>query len=80
MFKKWTDYLNEEVYIRLCNCTTIKSDIKALVNAKWLSYKERGKDKEGYTKKDALINILELLDCNGKYFDITEDEYNELSM
>ena len=28
MKKKWTDYLSEDVYIRLCECKTIKADIR----------------------------------------------------
>ena len=31
MKKKWTDYLSEEVYVRLCECRTIKADIPELV-------------------------------------------------
>lgn len=78
MIKKWTDELNNEVYERLCDCRTIKADLPALVNAKWNAYKAQGKQERGFTKEDALIAILELLDCNGRYIDLTEDEYNEL--
>ena len=74
----WTSYLSNEVSDRLGNCTTIKSDIKELVDAKWRSYKENGKDQRGYTKEDALISILEMLDCNSCYFDLSKEEYNEL--
>ena len=35
MKKKWTDYLSEDVYIRLCECRTIKADIPELVKCKW---------------------------------------------
>lgn len=76
--KKWTEHLNSGVYQRLCNCQTIKSDLPSLVSAKWLFYKETGKDTQGFTKEDALIAILELLDCNSQYIDLTKDEYNEL--
>ena len=74
----WTSYLSSEVSDRLGNCTTIKSDIKELVDAKWRSYKENGKDQRGYTKENALISILEMLDCNSCYFDLSKEEYNEL--
>ena len=42
--------------------------------------KNKGKDKQGFTKEDALIQILEWLDVNGQWqlADITVDEYNEL--
>ena len=78
--KRWTDTLQESVYMRLCECRSRKSDIEMLVNAKWLYYKEIGKDKEGFTKEDALISILEHLDCNSQYFDLTEEEYNDLKV
>ena len=77
MNKRWTDHLNNDVYTRLANCRTIRSDIPWLVNAKWLSYKETGKEQRGFTKEDALIEILELLDENSCFFDLTQDEYNE---
>ena len=76
--KKWTDHLSEDVYARLCGCRTMKTDLPALVNAKWLNYKEQGKDQKGFTKEDALVAILELLDCNNCYVDLTLDEYDEL--
>ncbi len=75
---EWTKHLNAEVYTRLCNCKSLKSDIKYLVNAKWLSLKQAGKDKEGFSKEDALVSVLELLDCNGQFFELTQDEYAEL--
>lgn len=77
---KWTDFLDPDVYERLGNCRSLKSDIPALVNAKWASLKESGKDKEGFDKEDALVYVLELLDCNGQDFgaDLTTDEYNDL--
>lgn len=72
----WTNGLSSEVYERLCNCTTRKDDLSALVNARWNWYKRQGK--EGVTKEAALIDVLELLDCNGKQFDLTIEEWNEL--
>jgi hypothetical protein len=76
--KKWTEHLTADVYSRLGNCRTIKNDLEQLVNAKWLSYKESGKDKDGFTKEDALISVLEHLDCNGFDTDLSHDEYNLL--
>lgn len=80
MIKSWHELLNADVGRRLEMCISHRSDIPFLVNAKWSFMKERGKDKEGFTKEDALISILELLDCNGQYFDLTKDEYDELKM
>lgn len=76
----WTDRLPGEVYGRLCNCKNRKEDLPVLVNAKWAWLKEQGKDKEGFTKEDALVQVLELLDCNGQWVlaDLSKDEYDEL--
>ena len=38
---------------------------------------DAGKDKEGFTKEDALVAVLELLDSNGQDIDLTTDEYND---
>ena len=78
--KHWTQYMSGELYNRLANCCCRKEDLPALVNAKWLSYKEQGKDKQGFTKEDALVSVLELLDCNGQDYlaDLTREEYDEL--
>lgn len=76
---KWTAKLENDVYKRLCNCHSLKNDIEALVNAKWGYMKETGKDREGFTREDALTSILELLDCNGQCFDLTVEEYEKLS-
>lgn len=76
--KKWTDYLSEDVYSRLCDCQTRKSDLPDLVNAKWRSLIDAGKDKAGFTKEDALIAVLELLDCNSYCLDLTTEEYDDL--
>lgn len=74
----WTSYLSTEVRNRLYNCKTIKSDLKELVDAKWRAYIESGKNINGYTKEDALVSVLELLDCNSCYFDLDREEYDEL--
>lgn len=42
--KKWIDFLPEDVYQRLANCNSVKSDIPVLVDAKWRGYRELGKD------------------------------------
>lgn len=76
--KKWTERLPEAVYMRLCNCKTRKEDIQTLVDAKWETYKAEGKNKMGYTKEDALMAILELLDCNSIIVELTAEEYDEL--
>lgn len=75
---KWTEHLEAEVYTRLCECRNIRSDLPKLVNARWLFYKEIGKDTQGFTKEDALVDILDLLDSNSQYTDLTHDEYYEL--
>lgn len=76
--KNWTEKLTDEVYTRLANCRTLKADIAQLVNAKWASYKDSGKAENGFTKEDSLIAVLEMLDCNSCFFDLTEDEYKAL--
>ena len=40
--------------------------------------RDAGKDKEGFTKEDALVEVLELLESNTQGFDLTQDEYSEL--
>lgn len=74
----WLKHLSTDVYTRLCSCRTIQADLQELVNAKWLFYKETGKAEKGFTKEDALVAVLELLDCNSQSFDLTADEYNDL--
>ena len=76
--KKWTEHLEAEVYTILCECRNLRSDLPLLVNALWLFYKETGKDTQGFTKEDALVDILDQLDSNSQYIDLTHDEYNEL--
>ena len=72
--KKWTDFLSEEVYNRLAACRSIKADILPLAKAKWTILQH----KEGFAPADALVSILELLDCNSCYIDLTIDEYNDI--
>lgn len=73
MKNKWTDTLSEEVYNRLASCHSRKEDILPLAKARWLYIALKGYDKE-----DALVYVLELLDCNGCCFDLTTDEYNDI--
>ena len=77
---RWTYNLpGGDVYSRLCECRTIKSDLPYLVNTRWAWMK--GKEKYNrHTKEDALVYILELLNANsqGELADLTVDEYNEL--
>ena len=76
--KGWLQHLSADVYDRLCSCQTIRADLQVLVNAKWLEYQEAGKADQGFTKEDALVAVLEHLDCNSQYFDLTLDEYDDL--
>lgn len=75
---RWTDYMSGEVVQRLRECRSLKDDLPSLVNARWRYMCLKGKDKNGFRKEDALIWVLELLDCNGQFFDLTRDEYFDL--
>lgn len=80
---KFTEYLqkvNPTVYNRLAGCCSRKEDLPILVGTRWSWLKMKGKDKEGFTKEDALVQILEWLDSNGQWqlADITTDEYEDL--
>lgn len=78
--KSWLDYLSEDVRNRLGECSTKKADLKPLVDAKWRRMKELGKEKQGFTREDALVSVLELLDSNScdNVADLTREEYDEL--
>lgn len=76
--KNWTEFLPSGVYSRLCACRSRRDDLETLVNVKWYAMKQAGKDKEGFTKEDALVCILDLLDCNSQFFDLTRCEYDAL--
>lgn len=74
--KNWTDLLDSDVYNRLANCTSTKDDIQPLTQAYWNGkLKNSGKD---YAVEDALISVLELLDENGRYYDLTSDERDDI--
>ena len=78
--KPWTDLLPADVSRRLSDCKNTKEDIAVLVNARWRWLQDREKDKEGFTKEDALIYI-ELLYSNNQWqlADLTREEYDELT-
>ena len=72
--KKWTDLLDSDVYQRLANCTSVKADVLPLAQAKWAIMKHS----DGFCKEDALVSVLDLLDCNSSQICLTADEYNEV--
>lgn len=80
---QWTNSIPLDVYMRLCDCQTTKEDLPILVKAKW-SHTDKepthGAFKGPYTKEDALIDILEMLDCNGldNVTELTQEEWEEL--
>ena len=75
--KTWADILPKEVYNRLANCRTIKADLPILLAAKW----SWTRGKAGYTKEDCLVDILDLLGCNGleAVTDLTIEEWESLA-
>lgn len=78
MKMSWTDNLPVDVHTRLCACCNTREDLPILVNTKWAYMKSKGKDKEGFIKEDALVAVLEHLDCNSQFFDLTRDEWYDL--
>ena len=78
MAKRWTDLLPGDVSRRLAECRNTRADVQILVNVRWAFMKEQGKDKEGFTKEDALVDILDLLDSNSQYLDLSREEYDAL--
>lgn len=74
----WMDKLPEDVANRLGNCRSTRDDIRTLVDVKWAYMCQTGKRKEGFTKEDALVSILDLLDSNGRSFDLSKAEYDSL--
>ena len=78
--KSWTELLPDNVYNRLCNCCTHKADIPVLLDARWQWAQDTDRDKQGYTKEDCLIYVLELLDSNGleDITDLTSIEWENL--
>ena len=84
MKKGWFDKLPNEVYVRLCECRNNKKDIQILVDKRWEWMSEKiaeGIIDDSFTKEDALVYILDLLDANSQWMlldSITVDEYNAL--
>lgn len=74
--KRWTDLLSGDVYSRLANCYTVKEDVLPLAQARWAWLKKI--NAAGYTEEDALIYVLELLDCNSVSIDLTRTEYDDI--
>ena len=74
----WMDKLPEDVANRLGNCCSKREDIRTLVDVKWAYMCQTGKQAEGFTKEDALVSILDLLDSNGQSFDLSKAEYDSL--
>jgi hypothetical protein len=77
----WLSFVPEDIYNRLCACKNKKEDLPVLVNAKWKWMQKEGKDKEGYTKEDAVVEVLETLSENSQWqlANISNDEWDELA-
>lgn len=73
---KWTDFLSNDVYDRLVNCKSRKSDILPIAQAKWNVFKNA--PNPVLDKEDALVTALDILDMNGNYIDLTKDEYGHI--
>lgn len=76
----WLDYLPYNVYMRLANCQTTKGDLPTLLDAKWRWMQDAGRY-NGHTKEDVLVDILDLLDCNGlgNVTELTMEEWRNLT-
>ena len=74
--KNWTEFLSSDVYSRLANCCSLKQDILPLAQARWSWLKHI--KATGYVKEDALVYVLELIDCNSVFIDLTKAEYNDI--
>lgn len=80
MTTSWLDYLPHNVYVRLVQCQTTKSDLPVLLDAKWQWAQDTG-HYNGYTKEDILVDILGLLDYNGldNVTELTMEEWKSLT-
>ena len=76
--KNWMNNLPADVESRLGNCRSRRSDIEILVNVKWAAMIANGMKEQGFVKEDALVYVLDLLDSNGQWFDLTRGEYDSL--
>lgn len=76
--KRWTEYLEPDVYTRLCECHNVKEDLPKLVDARWRWIQDNGR--LTFTREDALVYVLDWLDSNGQcnLADLTKEEYNKL--
>ena len=76
----WLDYLPYDVHVRLAQCQTTKDDLPILLDAKWRWVQDTG-HYNGYTKEDILVDILDLLDCNGldSVTELTMEEWRNLT-
>lgn len=79
MKKRWVNNLPEDVYLRLCECRSVKSDLPILVDTRWKWMQEQGFC-GNRSKADAVDLVLELLDCNFQEYltELTTAEYQEL--
>ena len=76
----WLDYLPYNVRLRLAQCQTTKGDLSILLDAKWRWVQDTERYNE-HTKEDALVDILDLLDCNGldSVTELTMEEWRNLT-
>lgn len=78
----WFERLPDDVYMRTCGCVNLKSDVPILINNRWAWMKDKIKDgviPNSFTKEDAVVYVMELLDANSQWYlgDLTVEEYNE---
>ena len=73
--KLWSD-LDPAIYTRLCECRNLKSDISPLARS-YFRHKQ-STSPGAYTPADALADVLDWLDSNSQYFDLTTDECNDI--
>lgn len=52
-------------------------EVEELTKRIWSKYRENEKY-EKYTKEDAIIRALEILDSNGCWFDPTQEEWEDI--
>lgn len=62
--------LDSAVYNRLCDCVSLKEDILPLTKCV--------KKNKGYDAEQSLCYVLEHLDCNSQFFDLTREEYDAI--
>lgn len=76
----WLDYLPYNVRLRLAQCQTTKGDLAILLDAKW-HWEQNTGHYNGYAKEDMLVDILDLLDCNGldNVTELTMEEWRTLT-